>query len=260
MKNKYSLLVSSCDKYEDMWIPFFKLLRHYWPSFNKDIYLCTERKKFEFSPFNIKCPLSEQAKLYTSWSEMLEVVLKNMDTDYVLFMLDDFWLQDYVKPEIIDKSISYLDENDDIGFICLIPQSKGNLDCEYNELYEKKKNQSYRITTQAGLWRKKYLIKLLRSHESAWFFETRASWRSNFYYNEKVYVVKPEYSAFTYPSGGVVWRGKFVEEYIKTYPKDIQDNYIKRPFYVPESLSSNKPTRYSLSYIWNALLSLRPKF
>lgn len=32
----YSILVNTCDKFEDCWNPFFKLLSIYWPDYQKN--------------------------------------------------------------------------------------------------------------------------------------------------------------------------------------------------------------------------------
>lgn len=40
-----AVLVNSCDKYSETWIPFFTLLKKYWPDCEYPIYLNTENKK-----------------------------------------------------------------------------------------------------------------------------------------------------------------------------------------------------------------------
>ena len=50
--DKIALLVNSCDKYEDLWAPFFTLLKKYWnPEY--PIVLNTESKDFNFEGLNI---------------------------------------------------------------------------------------------------------------------------------------------------------------------------------------------------------------
>ena len=44
MKKECSILVTSCDKYEDAWKPFFSLLNIMWPTCPYRIYLNTETK------------------------------------------------------------------------------------------------------------------------------------------------------------------------------------------------------------------------
>ena len=52
--NICSVLVNSCDKYEDAWMPFFKLAVKYWPNCQYRYYLNTERKAFKVSGVDVE--------------------------------------------------------------------------------------------------------------------------------------------------------------------------------------------------------------
>ena len=39
IKNKFAILIVSCDKYSDLWDPFFKLFFKFWPDCPFNIYL-----------------------------------------------------------------------------------------------------------------------------------------------------------------------------------------------------------------------------
>ena len=45
---KCSLLINTCDNYEDTWIPFFSLLSNYWGECPYSIYLNTEEKNISY--------------------------------------------------------------------------------------------------------------------------------------------------------------------------------------------------------------------
>ena len=171
------LIISSCDKCSDLWFPFFKLLKEYWPKFERKVYLCTDTQQFSVTGFDISCPLNMPKG--STWSENLMSLLEQMDEEYVLMMLED--LKDY--PELIEYGC----------------------------------NTPYRVTTQAGLWRRDYLLRLLRRHESAWWFEMFGSKRSR-RYAYRSYVVNR--SIFEYDDGGVLFRGSYVSEYVERFVKD----------------------------------------
>lgn len=208
-----SMLLSSCDKYDDSWAPFFIQLRKFWPEFNMPVYMGTESKTFQIEGFDIRCPLAN-GPIYRQWSKRLMKLLEYIDTEYVLFTLDDFWLTAPVDNEKFEKIVSYMEQDKRMGFVCLkqeiIPGKTSEKDmaavaeCQYPELWRCLKGKSFRITTQFGIWKRSYLTKILRSHESAWYFETRATWRSKFYW-EYVYDVKE--SITVYPVGGFLWGG-----------------------------------------------------
>ena len=224
MNKKYSLLVSSCDSYSELWNPFFYLLKKHWPDIDCSIYLCTESKKFSFAGLKIECPLNFTNKS-TTWSENLRATIMNIKTDYVLLILDDFWIKSPVDTSVLDKCQEYMINDKEIGYICLAPNQPGpNLDTKYPELQYRSSEAIYRINAQAGIWRKDYLLKILRKHESAWMFEWQGTRRSRFYYKEKVYMIKSSIKKpFDYPPGGVLFRGKYIKSHLDFY-KDFNIN------------------------------------
>lgn len=224
MSSKIPLIVSSCDKCSDLWQPFFTLVRKNWTEFDRKVYLCTDSKNFEYEDIDIECPL--RMSQGSTWSENLMALLNQIKDDYVLFMLDDFWLKTKVDIEQLNRCEKIIKSDPDVGFICLIyqqePSTENPISRNYPDLIEYGRNTPYRVTTQAGLWRRDYLLSLLRKHESAWWFEMFGSKRSRSsdYHS---YVV--EKSVFSYDDGGVLFRGCYVEEYIRFF-KDNKNIYI----------------------------------
>lgn len=219
MSNMIPLVISSCDKCSDLWFPFFTLVKKYWEGFDRKVYLCTDSKTFEYDGIEIECPL----RMYkgSTWSENLMALLKQIKEDYVLFMLDDFWLKTKVDVEQLRRCEEVMRNDPSVGSICLIHQLEPSIDNpiteRYPDLIEYGLNTPYRVTTQAGVWRRDYLLSLLRKHESAWWFEmfgSKRSKRSSF----KSYVVRD--SVFSYDDGGVLFRGSFVSDYIRFFKED----------------------------------------
>ena len=77
-----SMLFSSCDKYDDAWVPFFTQLKRFWPEFDMPVYMSIESKTFQFEGFDIRCPLAD-GPVYKQWSERLLKLLEHIDTEYV---------------------------------------------------------------------------------------------------------------------------------------------------------------------------------
>ena len=262
-----SIVVSSFDAYEDLWNPFFTLLKQYWPECEKlPIYLGTDTKKYHHEGLNILTPLSDIPEDYSSWSKCLIEILKRVETDFVLFFLDDFFLWKEVDNGRIERILGYMKHNPKMGFVCLkqdVTDESGPawhqnaLECEYPELHYRKKGFPYRISTQASLWRKDYLLKLLRAHETAWQFEVRANIRANFY-KEKMYGVKE--SIFSYPGGGFVWKGKVLNEYKDSFPEKLVGCIKqKRGYITKEEWNLPKKRSYGFSDIKKLFLSFVPK-
>ena len=219
MNNSIPLIVSSCDQYCDLWQSFFSLVKKYWTGFDRKVYLCTQSKTFKYGGLDINCPL--RMPLDSTWSARLLALLEQINDEFVLFMLDDFWLKTQIDVDRLMRYEKIMMDDSNIGFICLIHQlepSVGNpVSSYYPDLIVYGQNTPYRVTTQAGLWRKDYLRSLLRKYESAWWFEMFGSKRSR-KSSYKSYVVKD--SVFSYDDGGVLLRGSYVSEYMKYFAEE----------------------------------------
>ena len=146
-KSDYAILVLSCDKYEPCWTPFFTLLDKYFTNHPK-VYLVTETKKCEYcETINVDSDI---------WSKRFLEALRKIKNEYVLVMLDDFFIRDYVD---VDR-INDIEFTDDI--ICY------NFELEYrepavmlNEWDIQKNNQVYLNSCQPTLWCKSKLMQRL---------------------------------------------------------------------------------------------------
>lgn len=269
-KEKYphdiSLVLCSCDNYDDTWRPFCSQLLKFWPDFNMPVYLGTESKTFSFPGLDIRCPLSN-GKIYRSWSERLLKLLEKIPNKYILFMLDDFWINQPVKADEVDKFLGYMEADKKIGFICLLYEKRNmsavpvevrrTPSAKYPELFQCHPKEPYRITTQAGLWDRKYLMKLLRRHESAWYFETRATWRSKFF-RRTIYDVKE--SVIPYPEGGFLWAGACNRNYIDFFDEDLTRESIKKRGFIDFSEHREYPQyKKGFPYWWSIVKSAMPK-
>lgn len=214
MKEKYSFLFCTCDSYSDLWEPFFTLLQRYWPNFDYDVYLCTESKQFSFPGFNIHCPLNEPQSV--TWSQKLMDLLHIIPTENIIFMLDDFWLKAPVNTERLRVLMESFDTDKQIGHLNMIHESASALEPseKYPDLVKFPKKRSYRITTQASLFRRDYLLQVLRARESAWEFEVYGSKRSARLSQECYIIADGSPVVFSYDHGGVIRRGCYIKEYV----------------------------------------------
>ena len=189
-------------------------------------------------------------------------LLSGVDAEYVFFLLDDFWLKRTVDLERLARCEKIIKKDKSVGFICLIKQlepSEANpVSEEYPDLIEYGQNTPYRVTTQVGLWRKDYLMSLLRRHESAWWFEMFGSKRSRLS-NYRSYVVRE--SIFDYDDGGVLFRGSYVKEYVEYFKDDInvvlstQRRLEKKASLMSEMMELSLIKKLNLRFIYNYLRS-----
>ena len=176
MKNNFTILVNTSDSFEDCWDPFFKLFSIYWPNCSYEILLNTEFKKYSYKGLNIKTAQSNSnsSNSRLTWSACLINALYQVNTPIVLYLQEDYFIDGKVNIDLIDQMADLMNSNEKIKYIGLTdsgnypPFKTSKLD---NNLWEVSKNAKYRISTQAGLWKKETLISYLKPEENGWMFE-----------------------------------------------------------------------------------------
>jgi hypothetical protein len=145
----------------------------YWPNCEYNIYLNTEKKKYWFSRGNINVKSVNYDSTDSSWTTRLKYVLNEIDSDYVILLLEDFFLQDFVKQAEIDKCLTWMNKDANIG--CFYFKKISGFDEEssdYPGYIRMEENLKYKYNCQAGLWRKSCLVDSLIEGQSPWEFET----------------------------------------------------------------------------------------
>ena len=187
MKNKnksnITIIVNTCDHFDDCWDPFFKLFEKFWPKCRYPIVLTTFNKKYNYDGnLNIK---NLKANQYYSneppWSEILLHTLNKLPDDgIVLLMLDDFFISDYVDDETIRKCYEIMKDNNYSNITLTNHDKKRTFEPTDNPMISRIKQKSkYRITTSPALWKVSSLKKYLISDENPWMFELFGTIRSH---------------------------------------------------------------------------------
>ncbi len=169
-KKDVTILVNSCDLYEDAWTPFFKLFSIHWADCPYEIVLNTEEKVYDCDFLNVKTICTGKN---VPWSKRVKMALKQIDTEYVCFFLEDFFLQEAVDTEMFEKTLSFMKENKNVGVIHFQPfYNRWTLKGDYGEYYTAiSRNSTMRTYTLTALWRKKFLYGILRDKENPWEYE-----------------------------------------------------------------------------------------
>lgn len=176
LSNKFAILVVSCDKYSDLWGPFFNVFRRFWPDCPFNVYLLSN--KIGFGDPKIKDLLIGED---VSWSDNLRKGILNIKEEYVLLFLDDLLLCDFVKTNEVLKVFSWILKSD-ANYVRMNPTQWP--DKPYNELVGiVSKGAIYRTSTVLSVWKKNILLELLQSGESAWDFEIYGTVKSDKYDN-----------------------------------------------------------------------------
>lgn len=242
----YSILINTCDKFEDCWDPFFKLWSIYWPDCKVKVYLNTEYKDYSYTGLNIipvKCCEGKQFKgKYASWSQCLLWALGSIDSDIILYMQEDYFLNGVVNNEMVEYYVQYIQNHSDVACIQLSTANIPNgevFDLQFHLNYIDS-NFFYYVSCQAALWRKDVLISLIRESESAWQFEYYASKRAR-YCGCRFLALNHEWlhsgnDIIPYIRTGII-RGKWYKPVVKLFT----DNSIKIDYQIRGFYSSDGP-------------------
>lgn len=176
----FGIIVSSCDKYSDIWPIFFKLFKKYGNELTEcSIYLNTESKKFSFEGLNIICPNDFSA--FVPWGKRLRNCLDSVKEDYVLFLLDDFFIQKKANFNFINKCAKWLKSNKNVGCFNFIPIEPAiEKSKKYKKFCTMPVGMGYRFNAQAALWRKSVLFDSVLPEESPWDWETFGNLRNEY--------------------------------------------------------------------------------
>lgn len=168
------ILILSCDKYADLWQPFFLQFRKYWSDCPYPVYLGSNTVSYSGN-LKVKTILSGQDK---DWSTSFIAILKQIPEKSISLILDDMFLTSKVNNRIFEDSFNFLEQknNQHIHFGPSLPPDK-HIGRGLFGLYTK--GAPYRVNS-LGLWRKQSLLNLLLPGESPWNFEIQGSYRSSY--------------------------------------------------------------------------------
>jgi hypothetical protein len=246
MKNDCALLLSSYDGGIDLWEGFFKSISYQWKEFDLPVIINTESLTYSYQGFDITVLNQIDTKKKIPWSKRLMDVLSRIDTEFILFFLEDFWLDRPVRDIEFRKTLQYMRDNPDVATFSFYPCNPGeNIQDERFEGFELRPQKcTYKINCQASIWRTKKLLEYLRPHETPWEFEVVGSVRAE-RYAEKFYTLKKDTELiFSYGDpdvGCLIHRGKWNKDVVlplaKLYNLDI--DYSKRGFENWEEIYAN---------------------
>lgn len=224
-----TFLLSTYDGGDDLWEGFFTALQKQWPEMDMPIVVNTERKSYFFPGYEIKS-FAPCANGDLPWAKRLKVVLNQIDTEFILLFLEDYWLDDKVDNEYFERVLQWIRENKDISTFSFYPcEPEDNIhDKRFERMALRPQKCKYKLNCQVALWRRDMLIKYLRDHESPWEWELWGSIRAS-RYKERFYTLIPGSKlVFSYGDpnvGCLIHRGKWVkgvaERLAKMYNLDV---------------------------------------
>lgn len=175
-----SIVVFSCDKYQELWTPFFELLFKNWSSLKTSnaqvpIYLVANSQKYDdprVTTINIQ---NEK-----SWSDNALTVLASVKTKYVLIVLEDYFFTRIDEKRLLN--VFNFIKSTDVAYCQIAYNGTDVAIRKKTEVFpgvaEKDRYELWRTSLQSCIWRTKDMAHILRSGESIWAFEVAGTTRS----------------------------------------------------------------------------------
>ncbi len=242
------ILINSSDNFEDCWPPFFELFSKYFESYSEyEFYLNTQKKRFNFNKFEVHKPNPDDLESNTPWSDCLIDALSRIDSEYILYFQEDYFLDKIVEIQYLDKFEKIMSKNSNIVRIGLtLNDYRGSLKpTEFEELWEAEKHTKYKVSTQASIWKKDAFLKYLKKNENGWMFEIFGSWRTYKYRKDRFLTLNRDFfegkPVFSYIHTGII-KGKWNKQIPELFKKEgLLVDFDKRGFYdMPKNIHYSK--------------------
>lgn len=156
------LLIVSCDKYSDLWEPFFYTLFKYWPDCPYKIYLASNYKLFEDERVtNISFGEDQD------YSTNLINIVNQIEEDRIFYWFDDVFLLKKVNTEYVQNIINQAIEAD-LDHLKLSVDSPLYYGSNKEIFGPISKGVKYRAAIGMAVYKKEKLLQLLVPGQSAW--------------------------------------------------------------------------------------------
>lgn len=172
MDREFSIIISTCDKFSDLWEANVQLLNKNWADRNVETFLVTD--VFTNREFNNITVVA--AGEGTEITERLAKVMPFIKTKYILFTLDDYFLTEKISTQHILEDIQIMEKHE-LDYLSLFVMTMRSLRNRKAEEIEDKifllNNYAgdYIISLYAGIWNKNFMENTLQKKLNAWQYE-----------------------------------------------------------------------------------------
>lgn len=162
-----AFMVVSCDKYADLWDPFFHCLRKYWPDCPYPVYLLTNHKSYD-APGVTVVNIGDDR----SYADNLRTALRQIGEPWVILFLEDVFVSEHVDTRRFAAIIAEA-QAVPVGYLKISPDLPLSYDDRPGqEIGPIPKGVRYRSAVGLSLYHVNTLNKLLTPGASAWDLDT----------------------------------------------------------------------------------------
>jgi hypothetical protein len=188
-----SVLISSCDAYSDCWSPLFRSLQQQWPGCPYPVALVCNEGNAASGPGNgsIISPHYIRVGPDRGWGPNLALALASVETNYVIYLQEDYFLDSPVSSEAMEQHLEYCiqhgvdylrlgwpwQDNREVKSVYLAgddPDNAGSLPEGARETVRYCDDAfrfRYALCLQPAIWRRSVLLQLSAMVHNGWEFE-----------------------------------------------------------------------------------------
>lgn len=167
LRDKLTIVISSCDVYSDLWDNHVALLEENWADRDINTVIVTDEQ-------NDKCYSNVSVFSAGESLEMpqrIKTFLKTCQTKYVLLTLDDYYVKSSIDNAKIERAISIM-ENHDLDYLRFWPYPHEKIKMEgVKKAFWIELEGNYKVNLYPAIWKKDFLLKTVTKELSSWQYE-----------------------------------------------------------------------------------------
>jgi hypothetical protein len=195
-----TLLIGTCDDYSFLWKHFIKQCDKFFKSKCEKIFV-SETKKENFTNFKF------HTFGFDFWSNRIIKSLNQIESEFIFFVLDDYFLRQEITEEFLKEKISFLKEKNANKYIITTVHDAYKVTFLEKDLYKQNDDSDYLTSVQPAIWRKSFLQHCLKENWNPWEFEMIGTEYIK-HSNNKIYMQKVDETIYF----NAVRKGKIMSE------------------------------------------------
>lgn len=149
---RLAIYVSSYDGCSDLWDTFFSMIDCFWPNCIFPIYLINNTYSYIHKNVHVINTGAEKNWFYRAISS-----LRIIDEEYVLFMLEDYFISKKVENDTICEIMRFIERNN----VYYYQLSTGNTNSKEDIRTAVSAKTSYPVSLQPAIWKREKLLSIL---------------------------------------------------------------------------------------------------
>lgn len=166
--SKVAIMITSCDAYADCWKPMIFSLDKYWPDCEWPRYIVTNYKEDNTLPNTGFVKVGDDKR---SWCTLAKRGLESIDSEYIVFFQEDYWLSRKVNNTAIKSHLQYMEENG-IDYLKITRDILRDEKRIGDTIYcDNPLDIRYSFNTAMAIWRVEKIVPLMIEGWTGWEFE-----------------------------------------------------------------------------------------